>query len=106
MMTALKIVRNCIFVSAIFCWGISVIAALVSQGHVLKTKAEAGQYLLYLRVGREPATWVETTALRYWFETSLDVAFMGSAFSVVAWGAAYYLWREWRRSQGTWEGFD
>ena len=106
MKTALRIAIGCTAISAVLCWGISILAALFSQGHVLKTKAESGQYFLYLRVGREPATWVDTTALRYWFETTLDVVSMGTTFSALAWCIVYYLWREWRISQGTWEGSD
>ncbi|KPD13806.1 hypothetical protein [Phaeobacter sp. 11ANDIMAR09] len=84
MKTALRIAIGCIAISAVLCWGISILAALFSQGYVLKTKADSGQYFLYLRVGREPATWVDTTALRYWFETTLDVVSMGTTFSALA----------------------
>ncbi|WP_424978589.1 hypothetical protein [Leisingera sp. S232] len=70
------------------------------DGYVLDTKTDEGRYLLLLRLGREPAEWAETTALRYWFESIHNMAFLATFCCALAWAVVYYLWREWRKSQG------
>ncbi|KIC23679.1 MULTISPECIES: hypothetical protein [unclassified Leisingera] len=85
---------------------ISLLAALSLEGRVREAKTDAGQYFLLLRVGRRPAEWVETTALRFWFETALDMAFFGVVLCCVIWAVIYCVWRQWRKSQGLSAKFD
>jgi len=88
-------VRNLVVVLAGTCLALGVTSTLACGGFVLDTKLEEGRYLLLLRSGSQPAEWVETAALRYWFETILDVVVMGTALAALTCAVLYFLKREW-----------
>lgn len=82
-------------VLAAMCLVLGVTSTLAFGGFVLDTKLEDGRYLLLLRSGPQPSEWVETAALRYWFETILDVVAMGTALAALTCAVLYFLKREW-----------
>ncbi|MEP2718080.1 hypothetical protein [Pseudophaeobacter sp.] len=98
--------RDLVVVLAAICLVLGVTSTLAFGGYVLDTKLENGRYFILLRSGPQAAEWVETVALRYWFETTLDVAALGAAFAFVTYAVLYFLKREWDRAKESWTGGD
>jgi ABC-type Fe3+ transport system permease subunit len=92
-------VRDLVVVLAAMCLVLGVISTLAFDGFVLDTKLEDGRYLILLRSGPQPAEWVETAALRYWYETLLNAIALGTVVAAVACAVLYVLKREWGREK-------
>lgn len=75
--------------------------SLVGGGHVLDTRLADGRYLILLRSGPEPAEWLETTALRYWYQTAFEAVVLGVVLAGVAHAVLYFLKRAWDQAQET-----
>ncbi len=86
--------------------GLALLAAFAFDGYVMETKIEEGQYRLLLRLGRQPAEWVDTTFARYWFEVTMKLLFQGIWLTGFSCWVVCYLWREWRKAQETKDAAD
>ena len=86
--------------------GLALLAAFAFDGYVMETKIEEGQYRLLLRLGRQPAEWVDTTVARYWFEATMKLLFQGIWLTGFFCGVVCYLWCEWRKAQETKDAAD
>ena len=86
--------------------GVALLAAFAFDEYVMETKIEEGQYRLLLRLGRQPAEWVDTTVARYWVEVTMKLLFQGIWLTGFFCGVVCYLWCEWRKAQETKDAAD